>query len=123
MLSDRRKFKRFDVSLDVAFRASKGTGESYAGVTKNFSRSGVCFELDDFPPVKDSLAEVEVKLPHQDSFVTVMGSVAWKEQVKDKCWVGLEFVEMDKEAKSQILDYAYDIWVEENMNQKSLGSL
>ena len=64
-----------------------------------------------------------MKLPHQDSFVTVMGSVAWKEQVKDKCWVGLEFVEMDKEAKSQILDYAYDIWVEENMNQKSLGSL
>ena len=120
MLSERRKFIRFDLSLDVAFRASKNAGEYINGVTKNFSRSGLCFES---PAVSLALKfpmKLELKLPYNDTSIPVSGIVAWKEQFEDKCLIGVEFTEINKEAKSQILDYAYDRWVERNRNLKSV---
>ncbi|MBI4682301.1 MAG: PilZ domain-containing protein [Nitrospirae bacterium] len=121
MLSERRKFNRFDISLDVAFKDPKKSRAHFTGVTKNFSRSGLCFESDTAGLALNSLMELEVKLPDQDTFVPVSGNVAWKAQVKDKCWVGIEFSEINKEDKSRILDYAYDLWVEENRKLKSKG--
>jgi len=120
MISERRRFKRFDVSLDVAFKASKNASGYISGVTKNFSRSGLCFESPDVGLTLKDLMELEVKLPHNDSFVPVAGNVAWKEQLKDKCLIGIEFTEINKEAKSQILDYAYDRWVEKNRHLESV---
>ena len=119
MMSERRKFMRFDVSLDVAFKISNGSEKYFTGVTKNFSRNGLCFESDMFGPALKTPMELSVKLPGQDKFVSVSGNVAWEEQFKDKCWIGIELEEMNKEAKSRILDYAYDLWVEENKNPKS----
>ena len=121
MLSERRKFKRFDVSLDVAFKASKNAGGYFSGVTKNFSRSGLCFESPTVSLALKAPMELEVKLPDQDTFVPVSGNVAWKYQLEDKCLIGIEFTEINKEAKSQILDYAYDLWVEKNRGLKSVG--
>ncbi|MBI5664948.1 MAG: PilZ domain-containing protein [Nitrospirae bacterium] len=119
MVSDRRKFMRFDVSLDVAFRASKNAGDYVSGVTKNFSRSGLCFESPAVDLALMSPIELEIKLPYNDTLIPVAGNVAWKEQLEDNCLIGLEFTEINKEAKSQILDYAYDRWVERNRNLKS----
>jgi c-di-GMP-binding flagellar brake protein YcgR len=118
MLSDRRKYMRFDVSLDVAFSASKNTDEHISGVTKNFSRSGLCFESQAIGFALKSPMDLELKLPYNDTFIPVSGNVAWKEQLQDKCLIGIEFTEINKEVKSQILDYAYDRWVEKNRNLK-----
>ncbi len=120
MLSDRRKYMRFDISLDVAFRASRNAGDYVSGVTKNFSRSGLCFESIAVRLALESQMELELKLPYNDTFIPVSGNIAWKEEVEDKCLIGIEFTEINKEAKSQILDYAYDRWVEENRNLKSV---
>lgn len=121
MLSDRRKFMRFDISLDVAFKTSKESGGHFAGITKNFSRSGLCFESDPLGLSLNEYMELEVKLPDQDTFIPVSGNIAWKEQSEKKCWVGIEFSDINKEAKSQILDYAYDLWVEKNRDLNSVG--
>ena len=120
MLSDRRKFMRFDVSLDVAFRALTNAGDYVSGVTKNFSRSGLCFEFPAVSLALESQMELELKLPHNNTSIPVSGNVAWKEQVKDTCLIGIEFTEINKEAKIQILDYAYDRWVEKNRDLKSV---
>jgi len=120
MLSERRKFKRFDVSLDVTFKTFKNAGGHFSGVTKNFSRSGLCFELPAVSLALNDAMELEIKLPDNNAFIPVAGNVAWKEQLKDKCLIGIEFTEIDKEAKSQILDYAYDRWVEMNRDLKSV---
>lgn len=120
MVSERRKFMRFDVSLEVAVKASENAGDYFRGVTMNFSRSGLCFES---PPVTFALKapmELELKLPDNDTFIPVSGNIAWQEQFEDKCLIGLEFTEINKEAKIQILDYAYDRWVEKNRNLKSV---
>lgn len=111
---------RFDVSLDVAFRESKNAGDYVIGVTKNFSRSGLCFESLSVSLASESQMEFELKLPFNDTYIPVSGNVAWKEELEDKCLVGIEFTDINKEAKSQILDYAYDRWVERNRNLKSV---
>jgi len=118
MLSDRRKFMRFDVSLDVAVRTSVKAGDYVSGVTKNFSRSGLCFESPAVSFALKAPMELELKLPFNDTVIPVSGNVAWKEQLKDKCLIGIEFTEINKEVKSQILDYAYDRWLEENRKRE-----
>jgi c-di-GMP-binding flagellar brake protein YcgR len=115
-MSERRRFKRFDISLDVEFKVSNGSDASFSGVTKNFSRSGLCFESDCFDPALKDFMDLKVKLPGKQAFSFVRGNVAWKEQIKDKCYFGLEFLEMDAEDKSHILDQAYDQWVEDSRN-------
>jgi c-di-GMP-binding flagellar brake protein YcgR len=119
MANERRKFKRFDVSLDVAFKISNGSDEYFTGVTMNVSRSGLCFESGMFGLALQELVDLKLKLPDTDRFISVSGDVAWKKQGEDKCWVGIAFREINKEAKSQILDYAYDRWVEQNRNLHS----
>ena len=120
MLSDRRKYMRFDVSLDIAFRESKNTEEYVSGVTRNFSRSGLCFESPTVTFTLKAPMDLELKLPDDGSFIPVSGNVAWKEQLEDRCLIGIEFTEINKEVKSRILDYAYDRWVEKNRNLKSV---
>jgi hypothetical protein len=120
MPDERRDFNRFDVSLDVSFKPTKGSDEYFAGVTKNFSRKGLCFESESFDLELNSPMELKVKLPDQDTFVPVMGKVAWKRPVEDKYLVGIEVKEIDMEAKSRILNHAYDIWVEKNRVTQSI---
>jgi c-di-GMP-binding flagellar brake protein YcgR len=114
MDKDRRRFRRFDIALEVAVITSKYIGELFAGRTINFSRSGLCFESSDIAPVLNDPVELKVKLPDQDNFATVTGNVAWKKQLDNKCLIGVEFREIDREDKIQILDFAYDSWVEKN---------
>lgn len=116
MTSDRRRFKRFDVSLDVAFDSSS---TAVTGITKNVSRSGLCFESPAFDHPLNGLMELRVKLPGQDSFVPLSGNVAWTRQIAGRHLVGLEFQEIDKSAKCEILDHAYDLWIEA---QRSAGT-
>ena len=121
MLNERRRFKRFDVSLDVTLERPVQSGEHITGMTKNFSRSGLCFESKAFAVALKSPLELKVKLPGKDSFVPVRGDVVWKDELKDRCWIGVELREIDKEAKRQILDYAYDLWVEKNRELMAAG--
>jgi hypothetical protein len=61
--------------------------------------------------------ELQVKHPCKDFFVPASGNIVWKQQLGDDKWLlGLDILDMDKEAKSEILDFAYDIWLENNIN-------
>ena len=117
MKSERRRFRRFDVALDVAFDAE---AKAVAGITKNISRSGLCFESPVFDHRLNEKVELRIKLPEQDTFIPFSGNVAWTKQVADRYLVGLEFQEIDKAAKVEILDYAYDLWIE---TQKRAGAI
>ena len=121
MSDERRDFNRFDVSLDVSFKPSEGSDKYLTGVAKNFSRKGLCFESQSFGLELNSPMELKVKLPDQDTLVPVMGKVAWKRPVEDKYWIGIEVEEIDTEAKSRILNHAYDIWVEKSRGTQSIG--
>lgn len=112
MQIERRKFIRFDVPLDMEFKPLKDRSEYLPGITINFSREGFCFETESRDLRMNEVLELKVKLPNKDMFTPVVGEIVWKKQLKDKYLAGIQLEDMDKEAKSEILDHAYNIWLE-----------
>ncbi len=113
MMHERRKFIRFNVPLDLEFRQLENTVDYYPGKTTNFSREGFCFETTD-PQIRlNQILEVNIKHPLNQSVVPAQGEIVWLEQAKDKRYAGVLLTEIDKAVKSEILDYAYDIWLED----------
>ncbi len=100
MLSERRRFERFDTSFDAAIKSTKYFGEWFSGEVKNVSRSGLCIETMDIQPEVNTTMELEVKLPDGGSFVTVSGSISWEKYLENTCLVGIELDEMDEETKN-----------------------
>ncbi len=112
MIENRRKFMRFDIPLDVEFKPSIGIDTPSKGTTVNFSRSGLCFEAKELNYNLNDMMEIKVKLPKKDDYISVTGDIAWMNKISDsKCLAGLNFREIDSEAKNHILDHAYDAWL------------
>ncbi len=81
-------------------------------MTRNFSRQGLCFESEDIDLCLKGFFELSVKHPQEGKPVPILGNIVWTRQVGSKCLAGVALIEMDKEAKLDILDYAYDKWIE-----------
>ncbi len=108
MLDDKRQFTRFDIPLILEFKPARGVSAYSWGLTRNFSCDGFSFESlnSDFEP-KENL-EFKLKFPQSGTFVSILGNVAWKRQVENKCFAGIKFGEMDKKIKSEILEKICD---------------
>ncbi|MDH4027583.1 MAG: PilZ domain-containing protein [Nitrospirota bacterium] len=114
MLTERRKYIRFDIPLDMEFKLLNGPAEYYPGMTVNFSREGFCFETDK-PDLKlNEILELKVKHPAKEMYVPIVGEIVWKKQTSTKHVAGIHFEDIDREAKSEILDHAYNIWLEKS---------
>ncbi len=111
MLDERRSFKRFDIPLDVEFKISKSSDTYFMGKTINFSRTGLCLESKTMAPDIHEVTEIKIKLPEKDTFTTAVCDVAWQRRADDMCMMGIKLMAMDKEAKDEILQYAYDLWM------------
>ena len=118
MLPNRRNYFRFDVPIKVTMENTKNGGTILTGTTINLSRSGLCFETDntDFQP--DDRIELNIEIPDSDASYPLLADVMWKQQVNDKCLTGVKIVSMDNEAKSEVLDYAYDMWLNRVRNRR-----
>ncbi len=106
MLDERRKYERFDLSLIAAVKAEKYEGELFAGEVKNISAGGICFESPDIEPVLHAPLELEIKHPERDEYVSIHGTIAWKEQFDNRCLVGIDLTDIANEAVSDILSFA-----------------
>jgi hypothetical protein len=103
---------RFDIPLDVKFKPSIDADSHSKGTTVNFSRSGLCFETKERYYNMNNLMELKVNLPKKDDYISVTCDLAWKSKFGDSgCLVGIKFREIDSEAKSHILDHAYETWL------------
>jgi len=111
MLPNRRSYFRFDVPVTVTMANSKNGKTSLTGTTKNLSRSGLCFETDNTNFQPHDRIELNIELPDNDSSYPLLVDVMWKRQVNNRCLAGVKIVSMDSEAKSEVLDYAYDMWL------------
>ncbi|RJQ16265.1 MAG: PilZ domain-containing protein [Nitrospiraceae bacterium] len=112
---DRRKYIRFDVPLNVMFKTDGNGAGYFEGVTRNFSRDGCCIESKNINVKLYETMQLQVKHPTRDMFVSLSGDIVWKQEIKDRCLAGIRLLMMDKEAKSEILDFAYDMWLEKNL--------
>ncbi|MBI4849344.1 MAG: PilZ domain-containing protein [Nitrospirae bacterium] len=112
MLIDKRRYIRFEVPLDVILPSTGNGGGHSTGVIKNFSREGCCIESNNLDSQLDETMEFRIRLPKKDLYTYVVGDVIWKQPLNNRCLTGIKFREIDKEAKIDILDFAYDTWIE-----------
>jgi len=112
MFNDRRKYMRFDIPLDVEYATSDSKSIYRKGSTNNFSREGLGLISNDYDFENSTSLELKVKHPNQDRSITAMADIAWKTKVGDSWYAGLQIREIDKAAKMDILDIAYDKWVQ-----------
>ncbi len=111
-MEERRRFIRFDVPLKTEVVIKAKIDSFQEGVTKDFSREGLRLILHNFALEKNADIKLRIYVPERKEPVEVKGQVVWS-KANDANWeVGIKIKEIDKEAKSQILDYAYKIWRE-----------
>ena len=111
MLPNRRSYFRFDVPVTVTMANSQNGETGLTGTTKNLSRSGLCFETDNANFQPNDRIELHIEIPDNDSSYPLLADVMRKQQVNDRYLTGVKIVSMDSEAKSEVLDYAYDMWL------------
>jgi hypothetical protein len=90
MLSSKRKFKRFDLPLIVKFKPTYGAVEYATAVTRNLSCYGLCLETKDLNFIRYENLELNIKLPEQESSVSLSGNVVWKRKVRGKSLGGIK---------------------------------
>ncbi len=110
-MQERRKFIRFSIPLAVDFKLFESTNEHSPGETINFSREGFCFATDT-PLLLNDVLELNIQHPYNESLIPVLGEIVWLEQNKNKHFAGVHLKQIDKISKSEILDRAYAIWLE-----------
>lgn len=111
MLEERRKYPRAKVSFPVECSAMLGPHFFYS-VSRDLSLAGVQVLTNDFLPKKEAL---KVNINLINAAVTLKARVVWCNQDRtssDRYAVGLEFVEVNEEAKrilSSFLDTIFPL--------------
>ena len=112
MSKDRRRFIRYDIPLDVEFKLLDDSAEYSSGVTTNFSRSGICFETSHNTSHLNEAFDFKIRVPDSDKFTSAVGDLVWKQDLDDKYLYGVKLIAMETDAKSMILENAYNIWLD-----------
>ena len=112
MSKDRRRFIRYDIPLDVEFKMIDDASEYYSGVTINFSRSGLCFETSRNTAQLNKALDIKISVPDSNTFTSAVGDLVWIQDLDDKYLYGIKLMVMETEAKSKVLDTAYNIWLD-----------
>jgi len=109
---ERRRFMRFDIPLNIKFKEPEAASDFSSGTTINFSRHGFCFESDGPPLQKSSTVELRVQVPGKEIFVPITGHIVWIQNLNNRFIAGVQIRDMNREAKSDILEYCYDTWLD-----------
>jgi hypothetical protein len=104
MLTNKRKFKRFDLPLIVKFRHSNGATDYTLGLTKNFSCEGLGLEAPDFDFMLKENLELNLKFPKSGSAVSLIGDVVWKRRLGDKSLAGIKIKMDGKDIQSDMIE-------------------
>ena len=107
MFNKKRK-PRFNFAIDVEFSANS---DLFSGMTKNISRNGLCFISQSCSVDVGTPLQFQIQDPQGESTIEACGDIAWKRQLGDECHLGLLFKNINKVDKSDILDVAYDNWL------------
>lgn len=109
MKPERRKNIRYDVPLNVEFIETERGSRFYSGVTLNFSSTGMCIMTADATPELSGAVELKVTLPEKDIAAPAVGDIVWTGRAENRYLLGIQFVAIDKEARSGILAYCRNL--------------
>jgi c-di-GMP-binding flagellar brake protein YcgR len=111
MIKERRRYMRFKVPLHLKFKLAGEKGNYITGTTINFSRAGLCFEVNGANLKMHEPLELRIQLPRDNSFISVLGEVVWQNTHETKTTVGVKLRAMNRDAKWEILEYGYNTWI------------
>jgi len=111
-LSERRKFIRFNIPLNMEFSSANKPDSYSSGTTINFSREGFCFATKNTDLSLLDMLDMKIKHPQTEEFIEAHGQIVWKTSANDQILAGIKLNEIDKGAKATILDHAYNIWLD-----------
>lgn len=106
---DKRRYKRF--LLPVTHYESMDS-KHIRGVSDVWDVSREGFRI--LSPVivkKETLLQFKINVPNVLDLVC-QGTVCWHEAASKGYWLGLRFVQIDAADKADLLNYAYDYWLE-----------
>lgn len=118
-MEDKRKFMRFNVSLDAGSKPASWFRPMKRYSIKDVSREGLKLSAKEAMKEGDML-ELELSVPTKKAPITAVSQVVWNHKISDSGYdIGLKFKTIKPEERFELLDYAYDKWVESNKLQGS----
>ncbi|OIO39258.1 MAG: hypothetical protein AUJ75_01525 [Candidatus Omnitrophica bacterium CG1_02_49_10] len=111
---DKRKFMRFETSVDAKYKIPADTAFHKTPSTKDLSKEGVCiYTYEPLPP--GTALDIELALPGDRLPLSIRGLAVWSrrdEAKSDKYRTGVLISAIDGFDRSRMLDFAYSRWVE-----------
>lgn len=101
---ERRKFKRFNISLVLEIKSIDKPGECSLGIIRNFSYDGFCFEFHAPDFKQNENIEFTLRYPQGNLSVTFSGDVIWKEQGYTECLIGIKLKAVNQETKNRFVE-------------------
>lgn len=116
---EHRRFQRFDSFVNVHFKTHGENKKEVEGLTGNLSRDGLKL-LTDEKLEKGTLLDLVIEIPDDPKPVKAHGEVVWRHAINDKTArysIGIRFLGFDPVDKFRILDYAYNNWLEDKIEE------
>jgi c-di-GMP-binding flagellar brake protein YcgR len=120
MVEEKRKFLRFECLVPVDHIKIEGKNrKAKKAALFDISREGLRLTLDlDFSFNRGNDVDFKVNIPEKKISSTVTGEVIWSKPKGKKLELGLKIKNMDKAAKSELLDLGYSRWREMQTSTK-----
>ncbi|MDD5439272.1 MAG: PilZ domain-containing protein [Candidatus Omnitrophica bacterium] len=110
-MTERRKFMRFNVLLDVLHTAFDGRDAKVPMRSKDISKDGV--RLSGYNPLpQGSRIELEMKIPGDNMPIIASGEIAWTAHVGETNYdYGVRFTKIENYDRARLLGYVYNEWI------------
>jgi c-di-GMP-binding flagellar brake protein YcgR len=127
MEKDRRQFKRFDSFVTFKYQiTTKQNIQTGMGLSLDLSRGGMKITCNEGLK-KGSRVDFQIDIPDDPSPVCGCGEVMWVKKGKADLDnpktrdydIGIRFLAVDPVDKFRVLDYAYNSWLEDKVNDYS----
>lgn len=118
-MSEKRKFMRFEVSLEIEYMVpGNGTPIEGISVTKNLSREGMQTSLNS-KIVPGTELEIKLRIPGDIVPVYAKGDLTWidKAEEKSEALGGIKLTQISPFDRNRVLDYVYKEWVERQIQE------
>lgn len=118
MGNEKRKFLRFDCLLPAELIKLEGKNDLIERATvHDFSREGLKLTIN-FNINSGTVMELKLFLPEKKIHTTMTGEITWKKCVNNRMEVGLKIIDMDKKAKTEILNWVFPKWLEKKREEE-----
>lgn len=116
---EHRRFQRFDTFVNVHFKYHGEPAKEVSGLTGDLSRNGLKLYADE-KLMEGTLLDLVIEIPDDPKPVKAHGEVVWCHTSHEKTSrysVGVRFLGLDPVDKFRVLDYAYNNWLEDKVEE------